>query len=1012
MRYKTPQQTRSERSMGYLSPPAPIVGRQQELTLLMHHYEAARGGHVHVALLAGEPGIGKTRLLDEIALQTARNGATVLRGHASEAEGMPPFLPFLEALGRYVRATPHGQLQAQLSAVPQMLANLLPELAIYLPDLLASPLVPPEQARLRLFEAFRTFLEAISESHPLVLTLDNLHWADTASLDLLRHLTHYQLHVQLFILGAYRENEVDQNLALARTLTELSRQRVLTTIAVNPLSAVEIGMLASGRYGNTLSPAVNTFLHAQSEGNPFFAEELLDGWIESGTLHLEHQQWTEIAPREHTLPPTIAGAIRQRFAHLAPAIIDHLRVAAIIGRSFDLTLLATVEGQESEVIEECLLEVVRARLLQIDQQGCYTFSHDKIRECLYTEVSTSRRRRLHGLIGHVLEANTGQEHPMGVYQLANLAFHFSRSGDRARGVHYSLLAAVQALHTSASEEAIAYYRIALELLSQDDRRRGAILLDLGKTALLAGKDQEAETIYQAAQHWLLQFDKQDNGTSLARAAHGLGLALWRQEKRQEAFEAFEHALAFFGSGECAEKVKILLDLAQLLMIYMGKHDEGLAHAQQALEIAHNLGETELETIARRINVENLSIHGSDLSCAVQFLEILLAQVEERGDLAEAGECCLNLAVSYYWLARVKQSYAVSLHRITLIERLRDPYHLRTAYTWPIVLLASQGKWTEAKRQIALARPVVEHLASQMPFAFLHQFQGFLAYQQEQYSLAEYELQAATALVNQNLQGGLGEIMFYSGLQTLIQATLGKRAEAQISMAHVERILEILPDGILPTAPMRVCLALSAIALGDNVYAKNLYTPLQAFRGQHYWFLVDRILGLLATLKGEWEDAEIHLEEAEVIARREGLQPELARTLLGQADLALNQGGHETTAQAIRLLNQALLLFETLGMEDSASRTRQRLQALAHNPPFSHDSHVSNGAFHSSLPSGLTTREVAVLRLVTCGKSNSQIAQELVISEKTVINHLTHIFNKTNSENRAAATAFAIRHGLA
>ena len=300
----------------------------------------------------------------------------------------------------------------------------------------------------------------------------------------------------------------------------------------------------------------------------------------------------------------------------------------------------------------------------------------------------------------------------------------------------------------------------------------------------------------------------------------------------------------------------------------------------------------------------------------------------------------------------------------------------------------------------------------MPWAFLRQFQGFLAYQREEYILAEREFEAVAILVSQNLPNGLGEMMFYFGFLGLAQATLGKREEAFASITRLERILKILSDGILPTGPMRTCMALSFIALGDLERARGLYTHLLAFQGQHYWFLVDRVLGLLATLNGEWETAAMHLAAAEATARREGLHPELARTILGQVDLVQAQGGQESTPQAMHLLNQALLLFETLGMEDSASRTRQRLQALAQNPPDSHDSHVSNGALHSSLPGRLTTREVAVLRLVTCGKSNSQIAQELVISEKTVINHLTHIFNKTNSENRAAANAFAIRHGLA
>jgi predicted ATPase/DNA-binding CsgD family transcriptional regulator len=1000
-KYKKLQRTRSKPSLLPSSLCTPIVGRQRELRLIMNQYEAAKGGHAHVVLLTGEPGIGKTRLLDEVALQTAQDGAVVLRGSASEAEGMPPFLPFLEALGRYIRVAPQDQLRTQVAAVPQILASLLPELAVYLHAPGASPPLLPEQARLRLYEAIGTFLEAISAPHALVLALDDLHWADTASLDLLCYLTHHQSNAQLLILGAYREAEVDRNPACARTLSELSRQRVLTSVSVTPLSATEIGMLATSKYGGSLSPAVKALLHTQSEGNPFFAEELLDGWIESGALNQERQQWVAVAPRAHALPPTIVGALRQRFTRLAPASIDHLRVAAIIGRSFDPALLALVEEQEIEAVEECLLEAARARLIRADQQGRFFFSHDKIRECLYTEVSTSRRRRLHERIGHVLEAQYDYEHAMSMYQLADLAFHFARSGDRARGVDYSLRAATQALKNAAAEEAMSHYRTALELLGPDDRRRGDILLDLGEAALWAGKEQEAERIYEAAQRSLLQMHEQDDGVRVARAAHGLGLALWRQEKRQEAHAALEHALAFFRNGQCAERVKILVDLSQLLMIYMRQHDESMAYARQALEMAHNLGETELEMTARRIIVGSPSLRGSDLSSAVQSLEQLLASTEERGDLAEAGECCFNLAVAYYRMAEIRLSYKVSLHRIALIERCRQPYQLRTAYTWPVLLFASQGKWTEAQREIQRARSVVEHLASPMPYALLRQFQGFLAYQRENYIVAERELEAALALTGENLQNGLGDMMYYLGLLNLVQATLGKREEASASIVRLEHMLELLPDGILPTAPMRMCLALTSIALDDYERARSLYTPLLGFRGQHYWFLVDRVLGLIATLCGEWEQAAIHLAAAEATARREGLHPELARTLLGQADVVLGQGDQ---ASASRLLNKALVLFEELGMADSAHHVHLRLRSLSH--------HLLSPTHPSPHPARLTRREAAVLKLVTCGKSNSQIAQELVISEKTVINHHTHIFNKTNSENRTAAAAFAIRHGLA
>ena len=429
-KYEAPQRVRSEPSPGPLAPPTPIVGRQQELTAVMNHYEAARGGRARVVLVTGEPGMGKTRLLDEVALRSAQDGAVVLRGQASEAEGMPPFLPFVEALGQHIRMTQEDQLCRQVATAPEVLASLLPELAVCLHERPVPLPFPPEQARLRLYEALGAFLAGIGAPHALILTLDDLHWADTASLDLLCHLARFRSNAHLLVLGAYRESEIDGNPTLAHTLSELSRQRVLTTLVVGPLSVAEVGTLAESRLGNSLSPAVNGLLHAHSEGNPFFAEELLESWIESGALVQEHQQWVAVAPLEQALPLSIVGALHQRFTRLEPAVIDHLRVAAIIGRSFELALLAQVEGQEIEAVEECLLEAVRARLVRAEQAGRFFFSHDKIRECLYAEVSTSRGRRLHGIIGQLLEASYGQEQTLSASQLADLAFHFASSGDQ------------------------------------------------------------------------------------------------------------------------------------------------------------------------------------------------------------------------------------------------------------------------------------------------------------------------------------------------------------------------------------------------------------------------------------------------------------------------------------------------------------------------------------------------------------------------------------------------------
>src|SRR5258708_15309950 len=185
--YPLPQITGYSRSA---SSNLPIVGRGRELALVKNQYEIAKHAHASVVLVAGEPGVGKTRLVDEIAVLADQDGATVLRGGSSMAEGMPPYLPFLEALGHYIQNAPLDQLRDQLATLPQVLTTILPELSGQLGDLLISHLSPPEQERLRLYEAIGAFLEVIGTPHVLVLVLDDLHWADTASLDLLCHVAH------------------------------------------------------------------------------------------------------------------------------------------------------------------------------------------------------------------------------------------------------------------------------------------------------------------------------------------------------------------------------------------------------------------------------------------------------------------------------------------------------------------------------------------------------------------------------------------------------------------------------------------------------------------------------------------------------------------------------------------------------------------------------------------------------------------------------------------------------
>jgi DNA-binding CsgD family transcriptional regulator len=223
------------------------------------------------------------------------------------------------------------------------------------------------------------------------------------------------------------------------------------------------------------------------------------------------------------------------------------------------------------------------------------------------------------------------------------------------------------------------------------------------------------------------------------------------------------------------------------------------------------------------------------------------------------------------------------------------------------------------------------------------------------------------------------------------------------MDEQEALTAALSPGYLATLSAQGCLALMAVELGERERAAHYYPDLLACRGQHHWFLADRILGQVALLRGDWPAAAAHLADAEATARHEGLRPEMGRILLAQADLSLAKGGPGSAAHARSLLGQAQALYRELGLDDEVRRVRARLHDLPRQP---------GAPPPIPLPAGLTPRESEVLRLVAAGRSNREIGRELAISESTVAKHLTSIFNKIGADNRAAATAFAIRRGLA
>ena len=238
---------------------------------------------------------------------------------------------------------------------------------------------------------------------------------------------------------------------------------------------------------------------------------------------------------------------------------------------------------------------------------------------------------------------------------------------------------------------------------------------------------------------------------------------------------------------------------------------------------------------------------------------------------------------------------------------------------------------------------------------------------------------------------------------MAQLAAGQRDRGLATMTRNERLLKAMPEGSVAAGPMLVCLAEMALLLDDRPRVARCYDALLPFAGQYYWFLVDRVLGESAVVLGDWTGAERHLAAAETQAAREGMLPEQMLLMSARGELELARGGSGSAMRARQELAAALRGFEALGMAAELRRTRDRLRDLPRQPGV---------APPRRLPAGLSRREAQVLGLVATGLSNRQIARELALSDHTVANHLTSIFNKTGCSNRAAATAFALRHGLA
>jgi hypothetical protein len=489
-----------------------FVGREQELKQLQSAFDAAMSGQGGLVMVVGEPGIGKTAICQQLATYVSLRGGHTLVGHCYEEGSLSlPYLAFVEAMRTYVLARDPDGLKSDLGSgaadVARIVSEVRDRVSVELRDA-----GDPEDDRWRLLQSITTFLRNAASVQPLCIVLEDLHWADRGTLDLLQHVARNLQGSRLVIVGTYRDVEVDRSHPLSGAVAELRRSGTFLRVPLRGLTVDEVHRMYEQIRGQSVAWAQAEIVHRATEGNPLFVQEVLRYLVEEGIVQRESGRYVAQAPGVG-IPDGLRDVVGKRLSRLSERANQVLAIAAVIGRDFRLDVLQQVAGLGDEEVLAALEEAQeRAIIEQRDVLGTvgFRFTHAFFRQTLYEEIFTPRRIRLHQQVGRALEdvyAKRLEEHA------AELAEHFTQStegADLEKAVRYGSLAAERALHVYAYSEAIRHLEQALrsqEVLDPDDvatecdlmMRLGEAQLPLGSPGVVANAIAEkAYTLAEAA----------------------------------------------------------------------------------------------------------------------------------------------------------------------------------------------------------------------------------------------------------------------------------------------------------------------------------------------------------------------------------------------------------------------------------------------------------------------------------------------------------------------------------
>ncbi len=957
----------------------PFVGRERELARLCNAFEATCKGETRIAAVAGEPGIGKTRLAEELERYARERGALVLWGRVRETAGAPPYWPWIK-LGRTLGDAlgPKG-LSALLGADAVELQRLFPELRELLPDLPPpEPALDAESARFRLFEALTGTFRRLSQQQPVVLVLDDLHWADAATLLLLQHLAAEVAGSCLMLVVTYRDGEVDREHPFSGALAELTRLPGFDLLTLRGLSHQETAEYV--RQTSEVAPAaeVERRIYEATEGNPFFTRELVH-------LLAEGEVLAGGRPGTIPLPAGIRAVLGRHIERLSPEALELLRTAAIVGREFTHETLALLVEGTGIALVPLLEEALRSRVIEeAEEPGRYRFVHALMQEALLADIAAPRRALLHAQVAEALERRWGNR--AGEYA-SRLASHFAEaallgSEHAEKAFHYSRLAAEQAEAQLAWPEAARHYGRAAEYVES-----GSVPGDADALRARQGQNELRDLDFAEGERRVLaairSYMEREEDRSAGRIAAELELKYWNEQ----------HHAIWRSLARRLESTEP--HLAAALWAYPaqdGWDEDAQAARARARELLdeHRISAPDIEDWLLLGLLARPGVPTEEFNSTIaRFRELLRST---RSTYLRLFDCFAMTTTQWNDLDWLRDDAR---------KRLQDLRREGRFFTEPITL--SQVAATHLLRAEfdAFERVTSERMHRSRRIVRWIRGQSLALRGDPEAALALYPDPPGAEAPPPERHNHFGYAMC-RGSRTRMLFWLGRHEEALSELERWEQEWDRLRYGIATMHRLTSFAAVDDVlpALGSDALVERVYAEVS----QHVWrdlrlaatdgIAIDPVRGKLALRLGRVDEAEDWFRTGRDWAEQQRCPVELGRNLQGLAEVAERRGKQ---AEALEYLNRAGELFRKHDAKLYLDQVHVKLATLPTDP--------------YRYPDGLSPREVEVLRLVAAGKSNREIAEALVISRNTVDRHLNHIYSKAGLANRAEAASYAHRRGL-